>query len=77
MTSSAQDGRSTTSYLCTSDSQTVKSYDLLKPIVQIPVGALIHEVDLAWVRDTVRQPILAMPSHARLMAHNYSNVKKR
>ena len=37
-------------YLSTSDAQNRKSYKALDRIVQIPVGALIQEHRLAWVR---------------------------
>ena len=61
-------------YHSTSDAQNRKSYKVLDPIVQIPVGALIQEHGLAWVRVAAHEPILKPASHDLLMLHNFSNV---
>ena len=61
-------------YLSTSYAQNRKSYKLLEPVVQIPVGALIQEHGLGWVREAAHEPILKPASHDLLMLHNYSNV---
>ena len=61
-------------YLSTSDAQNRKSYKLLEPVVQIPVGALIQEHGLGWVREAAHEPILKPASHNLLMLHNYSNI---
>ena len=45
-----------------------------EPVVQIPVGALIQEHGLGWVREAAHEPILKPASHDLLMLHNYSNV---
>ena len=61
-------------YLSTSDEQNRKSYKLLEPVVQIPVGALIQEHGLEWTRAAAHEPILKPASHDLLMLHNYSNI---
>ena len=61
-------------YVSTSDAQNRKSYKLLEPVVQIPVGALIQEHGLQWMREAAHEPILKPASHDLLMLHNYSNV---
>jgi hypothetical protein len=61
-------------YFSTSDEQNRKSYKLLEPVVQIPVGALIQEDGLEWTRETAHEPILKPSSHDLLMLHNYSNI---
>ena len=42
--------------------------------MQIPVGALIQEHGLKWMRETAHEPIITPASHDLLMLHNYSNV---
>ena len=64
-------------YLSSYDGKGCKKYKLLEDTAFVPVTTIIQEHDLEWEHEgrSGGECTLKEASHARLMQHNYSNVK--